>query len=484
MRHILFSLILIISLSFTSAFAAHFQAGDRNCFTILVGKKATADGSVLLAHNEDDFGATVVNWYKVPSFNHKQHETVHLRRGEVLEQVPRTYGFLWLEMPGYEFSDSYMNQWGVTIVSNQCSSKERPIGLTYGIGYYLRRLMAERAKTARQAVKIAGKLIERFGYVASGRTYCIADRNEAWMLAVVQGKHWVAQRVPDSMVAIIPNYYTIGEVNLKDTLNFLGAPDLVEYAVRKGWYDPHSGKPFNFRQAYGDPLSLAHYSNIARHWVAINLLAAKHYAFNARLPFAFKGKAPITVQDLMDVLRNHYEGTELEMNPSYNHGNPHKNVIMRICSQTNRYGLVAQLRSWLPPEIGDVLWVAPRRPCVQPFVPWYSGITKIPDAYTTKDYQTALKIHFDPQTRVREYVPQQAYWSFTHFAARIDSNYAQDIPAIRAYKRRFQQAEFASQKKFENEVLKEFKKNRTEALRMLTDYTKERAEKALQKINR
>jgi len=453
---------------------------DHNCFTVLVGKKATVDGSVLLAHNEDDYPAAVVNWYKVPPATHKEGEVVVLKRGARLNQAKKTYGFLWLEMPGFEFSDSYMNEWGVTVASNQCTSKETQ-GETEngGIGYYLRRILIQRAKTAREAVKIAGELIERWGYAASGRTYCIADPHEAWMLAAVRGKHWVAERVPDDAVAIIPNYYTIQEIDLQDTLNFLGAADIVDYAIRRGWYDPNSGKPFNFRQAYGSPSSLAHYSNIARHRASVNLLAEKHYGFFDRLPFSFKPKHKISLQDLMTVLRNHYEGTQLEMNPAFNHGNPHQNVIMRICSQTNRYGFVAQLRSWLPPDIGNVWWIAPRRPCIQPFVPWYYGVQTIPPAYTSKDFKYALQHHFDHGIAGQEDTPAHAYWAFEQYADSTDRVYGRVIGKIRKRKELFQKKAFEEQKIFEEKVLPVYEKNPDRARQMLTEFTRKFAEEAL-----
>ncbi len=476
----LFLLISIFILNFNTIFAQGVKESNFNCFSILVGKKATMDGSVLFAHNEDDYKATIVNWYKVPQITHKPTEEIQLKRGGLLKQAKKTYGFLWLEMPGFEFSDSYMNEWGVTIASNQCSSNETNGEVVDGgIGYYLRRIMAERAKTAKQAVKIAGKIIEKVGYASSGRSYCVADAHEAWILAAVKGKHWVAERVPDDNVAIIPNYYTIGEINLQDTLNFLGSADIVNYAIKKGWYDPNLGKPFNFRKAYGDPVSLANYSNIARHWAAINLLSARHYDFHDTFPFSFKPKSKISLQDLMAVLRNHYEGTQLEMNPAYNHGNPHKNVIMRICSETNRYGMVAQLRSWLPADIGNVLWIAPRRPCVQPFVPWYWGITKIPAAYTHGDFKTALKEHFTPNIQIKEFTPNHAYWTFTHFASKIDSNYGMQIKSIRKQKAAFQNNEFKNQMKFEKKVLKVYANDPSKARLMVTMYTTKLAEKAL-----
>ncbi len=120
-----------------------------NCFSILVGKDATIDGSVLFAHNEDDGGINLVNWYKVPKLTHQNNKKINLFTGGEFEQTDITNSLLWLEMPGKTFSDSYMNEWGVTITSNACGSKEdSPDLVNGGIGYYLRRIMAERAKSA------------------------------------------------------------------------------------------------------------------------------------------------------------------------------------------------------------------------------------------------------------------------------------------------------------------------------------------------
>jgi len=166
-----------------------------NCFSILVGKDATIDGSVLFAHNEDDSGTNLVNWYKVPRLTHGNGENISLINGGEIPQVAETFSFLWLEMPGQPFADSYMNEWGVTIASNWCEPREETADLIDGsIGYYLRRIMAERAKSAKEAVKIAGSIVDSIGYANSGRTYCIADPNESWMMSIINGKHWVAQK--------------------------------------------------------------------------------------------------------------------------------------------------------------------------------------------------------------------------------------------------------------------------------------------------
>ena len=156
------------------------------CFSIVVGKNVSADGCVLVAHNEDDSPPQIVNHHKVPRRTHQKGEMLTLGNGGQVEQVPQTWAYLWSEMPGMPFSDSFVNEWGVCVTSDNCPSRETQGELTDGgIGKMLRRLVAERARTARDGVRIASELVERFGYVASGRTYIIADPEEGWLFCAV-----------------------------------------------------------------------------------------------------------------------------------------------------------------------------------------------------------------------------------------------------------------------------------------------------------
>ena len=211
----------------------------RACFSIVVGKNASADGCVLVGHNEDDGAPQIVNHHKVLRKTYPAGAMVTLQTGGSLEQVPQTWACIWSEMPGMPFSDSYVNEWGVTVCSDNCPSREdRPELTDGGIGWDLRRLVAQRAKTAREGVLLAGQLVERFGYVDSGRTYIIADPNEGWLFCVVNGKHWLAQRVPDDEVAMVANTYTVREVILGNKANVLASKDILDYAKSRGWYDP------------------------------------------------------------------------------------------------------------------------------------------------------------------------------------------------------------------------------------------------------
>ena len=440
-----------------------------------------ADGSVMFAHNEDDWGERMVNFYKVPQVPHQKGEMITMETGAKLEQASQTWSYLWLEMPEMSFSDSYMNEWGVTIASDACSSREETGELTdSGVGYWLRRAMAERAKTAREAVKIGGALVSQFGYATSGRTYCIADPNEAWMLSVVNGKHWVAQRIPDDEVAIIPNYYTITTINLKDTLNYYGASDLVDYAIKKKWYNPKKAGEFNFREAYSNQENLKNMGNIVRHWSAINQLSEKQYSVEEPIPFSFKPKQKITLSMLFTVLRNHNEGSPYDKSEGYTKGHPHEDWT--ICSPTTQYGFVAQLRSDLPVDVGAVLWLAPFRPCVHPFIPWYFGMTEMPENFARGDYKSALTTHFDKIENIKEAAPGHNFIKFVEFAARVDEDYGKQIEPIKQDIQLFETELFQNQKGIEMKAIEMNKLDPNRAKKSLTEYSIRQVNRSLEMI--
>ncbi|HNS17486.1 MAG TPA: C69 family dipeptidase [Bacteroidales bacterium] len=448
-----------------------------NCFTVIAGKNATTDGSVLFAHNEDDYGTRIVNWYKVEHHIHDSTERLTINRdGTSIRQAVETNAYLWLDMPELESSDTYMNEYGVVIASDQCDSREDNPELTEGgIGYWLRRIMAERAKSAREAVQIGGELIDRFGYIHSGRSYFIADPNEAWILAVVRGKHWVAQRIPDDKVAVVPNFYTISNVNLEDSSHYLGSSDLIGYALAKGWYDPKKDGEFSFRKAYSSPDKLVHKSNISRMWKGVNALAMNEYELDDDLPFSFLPERKVSLANLMDLLRDHYEGTSLDLTNGYQKGNPHFTENDPICSSTTQYGFVAQLRNYLPVDIGAVLWIAPYRPCVHPFVPWYCGLTSIPGPYQKYPLSEALDNHFNPPADLYAVADTLAYWYFFNHAKEIDGSYGELSPKAIKKSHSFERNCIRQQSALEREILFKHRKDTAVLKQKATEFTSEAA---------
>ncbi|MBN2280568.1 MAG: C69 family dipeptidase [Candidatus Marinimicrobia bacterium] len=442
-----------------------------NCFSIIAGKDCTVDGSVLFGHNEDDGGDQIVNMYKVPRLKHTPDEIITLKNGGKCQQVALTNAYIWLEMPGMEFSDGYLNEHNVVIASDNCPSKEDQPELTDGgIGYWLRRLMAERAASAREAVKIGGQLIEKYGYTASGRTYCIADPHEAWVMCVVNGKHWVAQRVPDDKVMIIPNYYMIQEIDLSDTLNFVGSDDIIEYAISRGWYNPQKDGKFNYREAYGVDWSINHQHNINRQWGGLRLIAKDKFGLNDHFPFAVKPKKKIGLEDVFAVLRDHYEGTEME---NENHGKtPHDHDNRPICTLETQYGFVAQLSSGLPREIAGVMWYAPVQPCLHPFVPVYLHTQHFPSTFAYEDYKSGLKLHFyENYDSIRSQLYDHSFQIFARFSLWVNEDYYGRSVEILEQIAKYQLEILDEQEKFRMQLLQKIETDVSNVQNIVTDYS-------------
>ncbi|MFO8234244.1 MAG: C69 family dipeptidase [Bacteroidales bacterium] len=481
MRHFFFLSILLFIWSLT--FSQGTADNGFDCFTVIAGKDATQSDAVVLAHNEDDHGENLVNWFKIPRKKHSEDETITLKNGAEIPQAKTTWGYLWLEMPGQKFADSYMNEHGVTIASNACSSREDNPDLTEGgIGYWLRKIMAERAKTAKEAVMIGGELIEKYGYASSGRTYSIADPDEAWVMSVVNGKQWVAARVPDDEVMVIPNYYTLTEVDLEDESRFMGSPDLIEYAIERNWYNPEEG-PFNFREVYSNPRSLASIGNIARKWKGIELISDQEYALDETFPFTLKPGKKLKLTDFMRVLEDHYEGTKFDGSKNYQYGDPHSSGPHSICAATNQYGFVTELRSDMPVEIGAVMWLAPRRPCTQPFIPWHLGMDEIPADFALTDPETALKDHFDPPENILEKAEGHAFVDYVQFAEEVDEEYKELIPKVETFKSGIENELIEQTRELEKQALDIYSKDKEKARQMLMDFTVKYLEQTNQEMD-
>jgi dipeptidase len=336
------------------------------CFTVLVGRAASADGSVMVAHNEDDRGDIVVNVRKVaPRANN----------------TAPAAGLLWIEATTQEFADSFVNEHGVLVTSDSCPSRVAAEDYTDGgIGGALRRLIAEQATSAREAVRIAGALVEKHGYRASGRTYSIADRKEAWMMAVLRGRRWYAQRVPDDEVAVIPNHFTIRAIRTDDPENFMGSPDVVAYAKANGWYDEAADGPFDFKKAFDRPSTRepAADGNALRHWRGLGLVTGKAWDLVRAYPFSVKPARRMTAEALMAILRDHYEGTPYDATEGYKTGSPNRTKFRTICTASTINAFVVSLDAGRPEPLSTAMWLAAGKPDTTVFLPLYYGVANLP----------------------------------------------------------------------------------------------------------
>lgn len=452
------------------------QAADRNelnCYTVLVGKKASADGSVMVAHNEDDSGDIILNIRKIAPHNYGPEVAINLGHGGTYRTGGRTNGFIWIEASAQEFADSFINQHGVVVTSDACGSRETEEDYTDGgLGYMLRRIVAEKARTAREAVKLAGELIEKFGYRSSGRTYSIADRNEAWMLAVIRGRHWFARRVPDDQVAVIPNFYTIRQIRLDDPDNFMGSPDIIEYAEKKGWYDRQKDGPFDFKKVFSRPSRRdpVFDGNSLRMWRGVVLLSGQNWKIEDDFPFSFKPAEKVTAERLMALLRDHYEGTEYDATNGYQNGSPNLTKFRTICTSSTINSFVAVLDSRKPEPISILLWLAPGKPDTTVYLPIYYGLEKMPEGLGTgpavHDYELFYRQHFQPEELIasRENL---LHTSILRFERKVEGNYGQMIEVVRKELRPLEKEYLNTRKAFESKFSGLYRKNPAAAVQAL-----------------
>ena len=283
------------------------------CSTMVVGKAVSQTGTIIIGHNEDNDLRIVTSQYYVPAADHAAGEMIEYEPDAArIPQVGHTFGFYWtqtLHPAGYSYSDGFVNENGVVIASNQSydATEDNEALHDGGVGYGIRRLMAERAKSARDAVAIAADLVTRYGYRASGRVYTVADKNEAWQINLLHGGRYVAKKLKDNEVTHIANAYTLGHVDLKDP-DVLASPDLIEHAIAVGRYKPAKGgdySDFNFRVAYQtkERRSVDWIQRRAqRGW---EVITGKEIRNPEEIPYSFVPNRKFGVDDVKAVLRAH-----------------------------------------------------------------------------------------------------------------------------------------------------------------------------------
>jgi dipeptidase len=457
---------VIFMLLFIVLMPATFCEG---CFSIVVGKKASVDGYVIIAHNEDDGAPQIVNHYKIARKKHAPGETVHLLNGGQLEQVEQTWAYIWSEMPGMHYSDSYINEWGVSVTSDNCPSLEdKPEITDGGIGYMLRRMVAQRARTAREGVLLAGKLVERFGYVDSGRTYVICDPDEGWLFCVVNGKHWLAQRVDDNEVAMIANTYTIRRVNLSDKDKFLASKDIIEYAKSRGWYDPEEDGPFDFAAVYANPQSAVSPSNLDRQRSGLRYVSAQPVPADQPLPFSVVPRGKINVAQIMTVLRHDFQALKTQiLLPG---GNPFEGNCP-ICSGATQTSFVTQLRKNMPLDIGIVYWMCLASPRTSFYIPFHFGISDFPAGFCSTSERPSSQFYDDKVNCPFRSDFVEAFWTFSNFYNKIDNASPEVISCVRTQAEKNENSAFMIQRPLEEAVRRIYANNRAIAVKMLENYS-------------
>lgn len=386
------------------------------CTTIIVGKDVSKTGNIIVGHNEDNGGRILTAQYWVPAATHKKGEMIKFEEAAAeIPQVEKTFGFYWSQTynpKGASFSDGFVNENGVVIVSNNCSGiydDDRMPLKDGGIGYGIRRLMAERATSARHAVDIAIDLLGEYGYFADGRTYTIADAKEAWQIAIHQGNTWVARRVKDNEVVFIPNNFMMDKVDATDKENVLVAPGMIERAIKNGRYKPTKEgvyNDFNYRVAVAPAARRAADFNYMRNHIGWKYIADLDITDPEKFPYSVTPNKKFGVEEVKEVLRLHEEGMN-EQDTNWSHS-----TSLGICRATTHESAVYELND-NPLLIAG--YRALSRPCETPFIPFFPLAQ--PDenlGLMTPDQATAE--HFKGTLKYFNYKADWPVWTFINNA--------------------------------------------------------------------
>jgi dipeptidase len=443
-------------------FFALFECRDvAACTTILVGKKLTADGSVILGHNEDMGLEAAGRLWSQQARSFK--ESVRIKVPYVsLQQPHRTHAYWASGNPkgsaGLGTSTQHrpydsvlvgMNQWGVAMACNWAHSKEEAAPKKGIRRYAIRQLILERCKTAREAVKLIGNLIDEHGQADwGGLIYNVADPNEAWVIETTT-HHWAARRVPDDAIHAVANQFTIDD-------DFdLASQDLAQFAEARGWYDPRRGK-LSFRDAYGLPEKMDQPYDLDREARIYKLLNGK--------------RGFIEPTDIFVVLRNRYEGTDkytrpqqtpvwrenLDKDPSLS-----RTISSNLCQSSS----VAQLRGDLPVEVGAIMWYAMANPGYSNYFPIYAGADRVPEAFSRQNGKRS---------------PDSAWWLFKSLQLAGDNNYEIFYPLASNFWTAHHASVTLQQQRVEDKALSLIRNgNKDEAVALLRTFTSNQAQDAL-----
>ena len=464
------------------------------CTNLIVGKKASVDGSVLVSYNADDYGM-FGHLCHYPAGMHKKGEMRKIfdwdtgeYHGEIPE-APVTYNVI-----------GNINEFQLSIGETTYGGREEMVDTTgildYGSLIYV---TLQRAKTAREAISIMTSLVEKYGYCSSGETFSICDPNEAWIMEMMgtgpgsKGVVWVAVRIPDNAICAHANQSRIGKFDMKDKKNVIYSKNVISYARKMGWF---TGKDadFSWKNTYARPDFSGRRFCDARVWSFFN-----HYqkGFDRYLPWAL-GKDPnaedmplwiipdrkLSVHDVEMGMRDHYEGTALALDTTNVGGGiyqmPYRPTPLQfkvdgktyfnerpISTQQTAFSFVSQLRSWMPREIGGVIWFGNDDANMVAYTPVYCGNTVQPECYNT------------PGADAVTFSDKNAFWVCNWVSNMVYPRYSQIFPELQTLRDSLEASYFAQQADFEKKAMNLYATDKQAALRMLNDYSVEKAQQML-----
>ena len=468
------------------------------CSNFIVGKKASVDGSVMCSYSADDYGMFQYLCH-YPAAKHAKGEMrkiydwdTNKYHGEIPEAA-QTYSVI-----------GNINEWQVTIGETTYGGREEMVDSTgimdYGSLIYV---ALQRSKTAREAIKVMTTLANTYGYNSEGETFTICDPNEAWIMEMMgkgagsKGAVWVALRIPDDAVCAHANQSRIGKFNMKDKKNVMYAKDVVSFARSKGWFQGKDAD-FSWKMAYAKPDFSGRRFCDARAWSMLN----HFYDMTPYLDWAL-GKNPdaqdmplwvvpnkkVSVQDVENVMRDHYEGTPLSVADGSDIGGgiwemPYRPTPLMykvdgkqyfnerpVSTQQSGFVFVSQMRSWLPREIGGVFWFANDDANMAAFTPVYCSMTERPECYNTPG---ADALHFSKKN---------AYWVCNMTSNMVYPRYSLMFPTLKEVRDSLDSSYFAAQAGVEKKAQELYAQNPQAAVKYLNDYSVEKAQQMLGRWN-
>lgn len=464
------------------------------CTNFIVGKNASTDGSVICTYNADDYGM-FIGLCHYPAARHKKGDMrkvidwdTHVYHGDIPEAA-ETYNVI-----------GNINEYQVTIAETTYGGREEMVDTTgildYGSLIYI---ALQRSRTAREAISVMTSLVETYGYCSEGETFSICDPNEAWIMEMMgkgpdsRSAVWVAMRIPDNAICAHANQSRIGKFALHDKENVIYAKDVIKFARKQGWF---SGKDedFSWKETYAKPDFSGRRFCEARVW---SFFRRYNSGFDRYLPWAL-GKDPnaedmplwivperkLSVHDVEMCMRDHYEGTALALDSTDFGGGiwemPYRPTPLTFevdgkkyfnerptSTQQSGFTFVAQMRSWLPREIGGILWFGNDDANMVAYTPIYCSNTIQPECYNT------------PGADALTFSDRNAYWVCNWVSNMVYPRYAQMFPSLQAVRDSLESAYFERQAEVEARAAMLYSDQPGKAVKYLNDYSIQTAQEML-----
>ena len=437
-----------------------FQPSSDACTNLIVGKKASVDGSVICTYNCDGFGFAASLGFSRPG-RHEPGEMIAIRQGwgpdakvNYIPQVEYTYGVVGL-----------VNEKQVSIVETTWDGRKELRNPDGWLDYFtLMNLTLQRAASAREAIGIMHELVQEYGYNATGESFAVCDKEEAWFMELIgkgpgrKGAVWVARRLPDDCITAYANASRIRQFPQAKKLNkklgysivegeCMYSNDVISLAREMGYYNG-ADKDFSFREAYG-PLDFgairyceARVWSFFRHHYDKEVMDSYLPFLNGdltehdALPLWIKPDVPVSYRDIQEDMRDHYEGTALDMTADVSAGpwaSPYRNQPVNfqapdgtkmfrerpIGCQQSGMTMVCRMRSWLPDAVGGVCYFNLDDATMVAYVPVYCGINRIPEPFRREN------------NNIREFSTESAFWMCNFVANMVYPRWSALYPDLR-----------------------------------------------------